>query len=247
MEYNSGYEKCAHLYDLFDTKDNIKFFAKYALEAGEIIDIGAGTGRIAIPLAEKGVKVICVEPSPAMRREFKKKLEHRRKLLSNIEIHDGEAESFGLGQTYPAAIMSGCFDHLLDDRQRLGALKNVGRHLKSKGKLIFDLYRGLTGDRPLKAAGKATIGTLEYNRFVGAKLIPGNILEIRLVYETYSYGQMVSRIEEKSLVGIIQREKLHHLLAVSGFEIVNEFGDYDLSPYKDGDDMLIIEALKVLS
>ncbi|GAH96544.1 unnamed protein product, partial [marine sediment metagenome] len=34
------------------------------LEAGEILDIGAGTGRIAIPLAEKGIKVFCIEPSP---------------------------------------------------------------------------------------------------------------------------------------------------------------------------------------
>ena len=46
MAYDTGYEKCAHLYDLFDTKENLKFFFHYASEAGEIFDIGAGTGRI---------------------------------------------------------------------------------------------------------------------------------------------------------------------------------------------------------
>lgn len=44
MIYDSGYEKCAHLYDLFDKKENIEFFLHYDLEAGEILDIGAGTG-----------------------------------------------------------------------------------------------------------------------------------------------------------------------------------------------------------
>lgn len=54
---NSGYEKAAHLYDLFDQKANIEFFFHFAFQAGEILDIGAGTGRIAIPLAERGVTV----------------------------------------------------------------------------------------------------------------------------------------------------------------------------------------------
>lgn len=39
-----GYEKTAHLYDLFDTKENIGFFLYYGLESGDILDIGAGTG-----------------------------------------------------------------------------------------------------------------------------------------------------------------------------------------------------------
>jgi SAM-dependent methyltransferase len=245
MEYSSGYEKCAHLYDLFDTKDNIGFFAKYAREAGEILDIGAGTGRIAIALAEQGAKVICVEPSPAMRWEFKKKLAHRRKLLKNIEIHDGDSESFRLEQARAAAFMSGSFDHLLDDSRRLGALENIGKHLRPNGILVFDLYRNLTGDKPLKASGKVTVGTLEYNRFVGTRLLPENILEVTLVYETYSYGQMISQIEEKSLVGMIDRGKLHNLLTVAGFEIINEYGGYDFARYKEDDSVLIIEAKKV--
>ncbi|MFX1249071.1 MAG: class I SAM-dependent methyltransferase, partial [Promethearchaeota archaeon] len=67
MYEDKGYEKAAHLYDLFDTKKNIDFFYQYGKEAGKILDIGAGTGRIAIPLALKGIKVVCIEPSPAMR------------------------------------------------------------------------------------------------------------------------------------------------------------------------------------
>jgi len=48
MEGNSGYEQCAYLYDLFDRKENIEFFYHYAAQAKEILDVGAGTGRIAL-------------------------------------------------------------------------------------------------------------------------------------------------------------------------------------------------------
>jgi len=44
MMAESGYEKCAHLYDLFDTKENVEFFLHYASQMGEILDICAGTG-----------------------------------------------------------------------------------------------------------------------------------------------------------------------------------------------------------
>ena len=50
MSDSSGYEKVAHLYDLFDRKENVEFFFHYASAAGEILDVGAGTGRITIPL-----------------------------------------------------------------------------------------------------------------------------------------------------------------------------------------------------
>ena len=134
MIYDSGYEKCAHLYDLFDKKENVEFFLHYGLEAGEILDIGAGTGRIAIPLAEKGIKVFCIEPSPAMRREFLKKLSQR------------------------------------SDKQ-----------------------------------------------------------ETHLFFEIHESGKLIKQIEERSLVGIIDRKKVHRLLSETGFEVKQEFNNYDLS------------------
>ena len=57
MSERTGYEKSAHLYDLFDRKENVEFFHHYAAKAGEILDVGAGTGRIAIPLARRGISV----------------------------------------------------------------------------------------------------------------------------------------------------------------------------------------------
>ena len=159
-----SYGKSAHLYDLFDRKENVEFFYRYGARAGEVLDVGAGTGRIAIPLAERGVKLCCVEPSPAMRREFEKKLARRPELRDAIHLVAGDARSFDVGRTFPAAFLSGCFDHFLDEEERLASLRNVGRHLVTGGVLVFDVFLGLMEDAPLSPAGRAEVGDREIRR-----------------------------------------------------------------------------------
>lgn len=94
MSFIDGYDKAAHLYDFFDTKANIGFFVHYAVAAGEALDIGAGTGRIAIPIAERGIEVVCVEPSPGMRCVFSDTLEQDPDIASRITLLADDATTF---------------------------------------------------------------------------------------------------------------------------------------------------------
>jgi hypothetical protein len=59
-ENGTEYDRAIHHYDLFDANDNVEFFVRYAkgaTDAGPVLDVGAGTGRIAIPVTEMGVEV----------------------------------------------------------------------------------------------------------------------------------------------------------------------------------------------
>lgn len=239
-----SYGKTAHLYDLFDQKQNIEFFYHFASRAGEVLDIGAGTGRIAIPLAECGVKVCCVEPSPAMRLEFEKKLAGRPKLAHNVRVVPGDARSFDVGRTFPAAFLSGSFDHFLDHEERLASLVNVGRHLGAHGVLVFDVFLGLMEDTPLSPAGQVEVGDREIRRFVGGKVLPGAKKEVVLLFQVYRNGEMIERIEERGLVGVTSREGVHRVLMEAGFDVKREWGAYDFAPYQEGDSLLIVEAWK---
>ena len=239
-----GYEKSAHLYDMFDQKANIEFFFHYASQANAVLDIGAGTGRIALPLARRGVKVVCVEPSLAMRREFRIKLGQQPDLATHIHLISGKANSFTLGRTFSVAFLSGSFDHFLDDKERISSLVNIARHLSTKGMLVFDVFLGLMGNSPLSPAGRVRVGTKEYQRLVGGKILPGHRMETQLVFETYEDGELIERIEETSLVGITNRHGVHQVLAESGFAVREEWGDYDFTPYQKGDSLLIVEAVR---
>jgi SAM-dependent methyltransferase len=246
MSEHSGYERSAHLYDLFDAKPNVAFFGHYAHKAGVVLDIGAGTGRIAIPLAKQGVKVYAVEPSPAMRNAFEEKLQKEPNLRECITLVAGDAQSFALDRTFPVAFLSGSFDHLLDDGERLAALRNIGKHLAPGGCLVFDVFLGLMGGSPLSPAGVVRVGGREIRRFVGGRVLPEQRKETRLVFEVYQDGALLERIEERSLVGITSREAIHCLLKLAGFVAQHEWDSYDWKPFEEGGALLIVEAAKAL-
>jgi len=210
----------------------------------EVLDIGAGTGRIALPLAKRGVNVVCVEPSPAMRREFETKLARQPDLSARIDLLPGAASSFSLDRTFSVAFLSGSFDHFLDDAERVSSLANIARHLDRKGTLVFDVFLGLMGDSPLSPSGSVKVGPREYRRFVGGKVLPGHRKETHLIFETYEHGKLIERIEERSLVGITSKPGIHRVLAESGFAVREEWADYDFTPYQETDSILIVEAVK---
>jgi SAM-dependent methyltransferase len=180
-----------------------------------------------------------------MRKVFAKKLTSRKELLTNIELIDGSAAAFDSRRTFPAAFLSGSFDHFLDDRERLASLKNIHKHLKPDGILVFDVFLELMKETTLSLAGKAMIGNAEYRRFVGGEIIGNGKKKTNLVFEKYIDGKFAERIIEHSLVGIIDHNKLYHLLNKSGFKVSKEFSDYDFTSFKKGDSLLIVEAIKI--
>lgn len=237
-----GYEESAHLYDAFDTKDNVDFFLHYAAQAGEILDIGAGTGRVAIPLAEHGIYVTAVEPSPAMRLQFQKKLERRPRLRHRVKLVPADAASFDLDRRLPAAFLSGTFDHFVDPEERLKSLQNIVRHLQPGGILIFDVFLGLMESSSLSPAGRFVNGDWEHRRWVGRWVLPGQRVKIELVFEAYRDQELVERVEEESIIGITSRDEVHELLAQVGCSVRHEYSDYDFTRYREGTDLLIVEA-----
>lgn len=68
--------------------DPLLRFLLERLRPGEtLLDIGAGTGRYALPLALQGIRVVAVEPSPSMRAGLEAEMEANG--VTNVEVVDG--------------------------------------------------------------------------------------------------------------------------------------------------------------
>jgi|GEM_PF-327608 len=103
-----------------------------------VLDIGAGTGRLAIPLLERGHHVTAVEPSEFMCDEIRRKLARLDKPLhNNLIIRQDPIQNVDLP--------SQCFDIAL---------------------LLFTVIAYITNKKDLKKAFKSIAGSLKEGGFV---------------------------------------------------------------------------------
>jgi SAM-dependent methyltransferase len=110
-----------------------------------VLDLGAGTGRIAEPFGEAGHEVVAVDESP----EMVACIEHARGVVSRIE-------SLELGETFDVVLL---LSHLINTlpEQRAVLLAAAARHLAVDGIVIAQRH----DPRRRLLPGRAEIGDVE--------------------------------------------------------------------------------------
>src|SRR3954451_23181817 len=98
----------AQIYDDFcaQVKDDLPFYLEEASRSRTLVlEIGCGTGRVMIPLAEAGVLIVGLDRSSAMLEIARRKLSNLpSELRNNIRLIESDARNFALGE---------CFDLIL--------------------------------------------------------------------------------------------------------------------------------------
>ncbi len=107
------------------------------LPSGNVIDYGAGTGRLTIPLQEQGYRVVAVEKSKEMFNVLSEKVEkHQFRCLDmhNCAISEYKEDEFDL-----ALCVFTVLNYLVSEKEIRDSIVNVVKHLKSGGYFLFDL------------------------------------------------------------------------------------------------------------
>ncbi len=139
------YANAAKYYDLvvyFEfnrVKEEIKLFRKiFGQKIKTVLEMGAGTGRIAVPLAKAGYEVTALDLTPAMLAVAKQKA----KGLRNIKFVIGDMTKYKSKKKFDAVICcSSTLLHMSTEKDLLSCLKNFKQNLKPNGILLFDVWR----------------------------------------------------------------------------------------------------------
>jgi SAM-dependent methyltransferase len=135
-------DRIAHIYDVRyleafaeDTADAVSFLGAIA-GPGPAMELGIGTGRVAIPLAEAGVEVHGIDASEAMVAELRSKPGG-----DGIPVTVGSFADFSLETRFPLVyVVFNTFFSLLTQDEQVSSFQSVARHLTPGGAFVMQAF-----------------------------------------------------------------------------------------------------------
>jgi SAM-dependent methyltransferase len=139
----SAYDAIAELYDPWSRSviEDIEFYVGLAREAGgPVVELGVGTGRIAIPTAAAGVPVIGIDSSAAMLARCRAEAQAAG-VGELLDLRLGDLREPRVGTRVGLVTCPfRAYLHLASDEERLRALNAAGALLAPGGRLAFDVF-----------------------------------------------------------------------------------------------------------
>ncbi len=139
----SSYDAIARLYDAWSRSvtEDVGFYVERAREAGgPVVELGVGTGRIAVPTARAGVRVIGVDSSEGMLGVCRERAE-REGVADLLDLRLGDLASPPVSER--VSLVTAPFRsllHLGSDAERLRALGAIRELLLPDGRFVFDVF-----------------------------------------------------------------------------------------------------------
>lgn len=232
-----GYEKAAEFYNLFADNEDLPFYLDYAKRKGSpILDLAAGAGRVSIELAKQGYQVTAVEKTIAMIDEFRKNLVSLEpKISDRITLVEADMTDFSSEDEFSLAVIPASFGHAMTTDEQLAILVNVHSSLQRNGFFILDLFPG--GLQPEYSTFSEPPKELPDGRTVTRSgVMKANpvtqILELKLKFTVREEsGVIVEEIVQESGAALVYTREANLLLRLTDFEVVDEYGDFEFSPY----------------
>lgn len=220
---------------------------------GPVLEIGAGTGRVSVALAENGLQVTGIDPSEAMLERARERASQHPRAAQNVSWHQMDAASFSLDERFRLAIFPyGGFSHILDPLEQTAALRQIAAHLEPGAGLAIDL------NNPVRAfiADDLPVMTLERtfdDPETGDTVMQQTLKSIDRVTQVETITWVYDRIGRggqlyRSMVPMGLRHtfaaEMRLLLALSGFRDAEFYGNYDFAPYDEDSDRLFTVATR---
>ena len=232
----SAYDPIARLYDPWSTSviEDISFYVDEAVAAaGPVVELGVGTGRIAIPTAAAGVHVIGVDSSAGM-LEVCGQRAREAGVADRIDLRLGDLRRPPVDERVPLVTCPfRAFLHLATDAERLEGLGAARTLLQPGGRLIFDVFAPSAED------------IAETNgRWIEREPGIDERADWDLVTQTLTLSVRGELGESTMTLSWLEPQRWQALLAEAGFEVVACYGWFDRRPFTGGEDTVWIARQK---
>ncbi len=218
--------RLAALYDLDSPwAADTDFYLRLAGESPlDVLDLGCGTGTLALGLAAAGHRVTGVDPAPAMLD-----VARRKDSAGTVQWLEGRAETFESAARYDLALMTGhAFQVLLEDSQLQQTFARCHGLLRDGGRLAFE------------SRNPAIDWERQWRREFVWQLPEGPVRQQRSnltrerdrVTFSHSYQFPDATLRSESTLRFLSRAEIEERLEAAGFCVDSVLGDWDGSAFE---------------
>jgi SAM-dependent methyltransferase len=125
------------LYRLLEAADEPELIDREIPEGAEILELGAGSGRITRPLIALGRRVVAVDFNPEMLA-----------LIEGAETIEARIQDLDLGRTFGGVLLMSNLINQRDREERLALLRAIQRHLGPHAVALIERYDPEAGEDP---------------------------------------------------------------------------------------------------
>lgn len=213
-------------------------------DPGAVLDLGCGTGRVALALAEAGHPVVAVDSSPAMLEIARTRL---AKSSPPVEVVEEDIRSMDLGRRFDVVVIAlGSLQHMRTADEVAATLATVARHLEPSGRAVIDIEAPYPedftpGPQPLVEQWTRTFEGGSVTKLVSIEGRPSEGL--RLVtyhFDVQPPGGGLRRVSQSFELRVITAGELQLAARLASLEVTGWYGDYELSPFADGDERMVV-------
>lgn len=253
----AGEDPYADLPDLYDLEhaefgDDFELYLRLAEVVGDpILELGCGTGRVLAPLAEAGHRVTGIDMSRPMLARAEARLESlaamgRARLVhgSMRDADSAQGGPFGLVLLSLNGLM-----HAPTQAEQRAVLAAARRALDPRGMLVIDVLNPdpahlSTFDGRVLHEGSWTLndGT-RVDRFAARTVVAtGQRIDTDLWFDVVSADGSLRRVRTAFPMRYVTPSELELMLELAGFVEWKLYGSYELDPFEDGSERLIVAA-----
>ena len=233
---------------------DVAFYRDAVRDFGDpVLELGCGTGRITMALAQMGKRVTGLDLSERMleRATRKRSMLHTEE-RERVHLVQGNMAKFDLGEKFRLIIIPfRPFQHLLEVKQQMACLDCVRKHLAPAGRLILDVFQ-TDAERMHDPVHMRETPLVEYKtgdgrhvritERVAAFHRAEQINDVEMIFAIEHPGGKKERLVFAWPLRYFFRYEVEHLLARCGFRVKALYGNFDRTPLEDSSPEMIFVA-----
>lgn len=253
MDFDSWAEWYDVLYSVAPAAEIAMYVALARQFGGPVLEIGVGTGRVAIPITQAGIDVVGVDISEAMLSKAAAKYGPGEAGLGQLELIRADMRTLDLGpdRRFPLITLPSRTLLLAGDAgSQRQTLARAAAHLAPGGRVGFNLFNP-NPELLAEDSDEPFLWAKTVHPETGARCLlwAENHFDpetqtnrgVQIVEVLNDNGEVAQRVSFDVTIRYLFASEAHEMLEDAGLQVEAMYGDFELSPFdEDSPEMIFV-------